>query len=88
MSHLIDMKVPSCKLWIWKNNKPFEISTNELFKNRNIILISIPGAFTPTCTTKHVPSYINELNAFQIRNLNVEVLCMYINDIFVMQAFG
>ncbi len=63
------------------------ISTDEYFKSKKVVLFALPGAFTPTCSAKHLPSYIN--NYTQIIEKGVSVIaCMAVNDPHVMRAWG
>lgn len=64
-----------------------DISTDELFKGKKVVLFSVPGAFTPTCDAKHLPGYIEK--AADIRAKGVDTIaCMAVNDVFVMDAWG
>lgn len=66
---------------------PRDISTDELFSAKKVVLFSVPGAFTPTCDAKHLPGYV-ELAA-QIKAKGVDTIaCMAVNDVFVMNAWG
>src|SRR5580698_10109067 len=66
---------------------PKDISTDELFKGKKVVLFSVPGAFTPTCDAKHLPGFV-EL-AEQIRAKGIDTIaCMSVNDVFVMNAWG
>jgi len=62
------------------------ISTDEIFGGRKVVLFSVPGAFTPTCSAKHLPGYVEKFEEFRRRG--VEVACMAVNDAFVMQAWA
>lgn len=62
------------------------ISTDELFKGKKLVLFSVPGAFTPTCSAKHLPGYAQQMDAFASRG--IDVACMSVNDAFVMDAWG
>ena len=62
------------------------ITTDELFKGRKVVLFSVPGAFTPTCSAKHLPGYVEQMDAFKSKG--VEVACMSVNDAFVMGAWA
>jgi len=66
---------------------PANISTDELFKGKTVVLFSVPGAFTPTCDAKHLPGFVQL--ADQIRAKGVDTIaCMAVNDVFVMNAWG
>lgn len=62
------------------------VDTNALFDGRRIVLFAVPGAFTPTCSEKHLPGFVEHFDEFRSRG--IEVACMAVNDPFVMQAWG
>ncbi len=62
------------------------VDTHALFEGRKVLLFAIPGAFTPTCSEKHLPGYIEHFEEF--RHRGIEVYCMAVNDPFVMRAWG
>ena len=62
------------------------VDTNALFDGRRIVLFAVPGAFTPTCSEKHLPGFVEHFEEFRSRG--IEVACMAVNDPFVMQAWG
>ena len=62
------------------------VDTHTLFTGRKVVLFAVPGAFTPTCSAKHLPGYVEQFEAFRKRG--IEVLCTAVNDPFVMQAWG
>lgn len=68
------------------NNGVQSVSTDELFKGRKVVLFSVPGAFTPTCSEKHLPGYVEHFQEFRKRG--IEVVCMAVNDAFVMKAWS
>jgi peroxiredoxin len=63
-----------------------QVDTRSLFDGRNAVLLAVPGAFTPTCSEKHLPGYVEHFEEFRKRG--IEVYCMAVNDPFVMQAWG
>ncbi|AVY67761.1 MULTISPECIES: peroxiredoxin [Xanthomonas translucens group] len=63
-----------------------QVDTRSLFDGRNAVLFAVPGAFTPTCSEKHLPGYVEHFEEFRKRG--IEVYCMAVNDPFVMQAWG
>lgn len=60
--------------------------TGELFAGRNVLLFGVPGAFTPTCSNKHLPGYVRHFDDF--RGCGVEVMCLSVNDAHVMKAWA
>jgi len=80
-------QVPSVK-FITRPEKEFvTITSSDIFENKNIVLFGLPGAFTPTCSDYHLPSY--ELNYDELKKLGVdEVYCLSVNDPFVMKAWA
>ena len=62
------------------------MDTRMLFDHKKVVIFAVPGAFTPTCSEKHLPGYIEHMDAFRKRG--VEVACIAVNDPFVMQAWG
>jgi glutaredoxin/glutathione-dependent peroxiredoxin len=66
---------------------PKEVSTDELFKGKNVVLFSVPGAFTPTCSKEHLPSYVKNYDKIKAQGVDT-VACMSVNDVFVMGAWG
>jgi len=62
------------------------VNTNDVFAGKNVVLFSVPGAFTPTCSAKHLPGFIQQFEAFRQRG--IEVACMAVNDAFVMDAWA
>ena len=63
-----------------------KIDTLTLFEGRKFVLFSVPGAFTPTCSERHLPGFVEHFDQFRERG--IEVACMAVNDPFVMQAWG
>lgn len=62
------------------------LDTAALFDGRKAVLFAVPGAFTPTCSARHLPGYVEHFAQF--RQLGVEVMCMAVNDAFVMKAWA
>ena len=63
-----------------------KIDTLTLFEGNKLVLFSVPGAFTPTCSERHLPGFVEHFDEFQRRGIGVA--CMAVNDAFVMQAWG
>ncbi len=68
------------------DNGVHRIDTHTLFGDRKLLLFAVPGAFTPTCSERHLPGFVAQFDAFRARG--IEVACMAVNDPFVMQAWG
>lgn len=62
------------------------ISTTALFENRNVVMFGVPGAFTPTCSEQHLPGFVERFETFRARS--IDVFCLAVNDVFVMQAWA
>lgn len=62
------------------------VDTLTLFNDRKVVLFAVPGAFTPTCSEKHLPSFVEHFEDFRSRG--IDVACLSVNDPFVMQAWG
>ena len=79
--------VPDVTFRIRRNDEWATVTTDELFKGKNVIVFSLPGAFTPTCSSTHLPRY-NEL-APAFRKLGIDsIVCVSVNDPFVMEEWG
>lgn len=79
--------LPAGKLRTMTAEGPKELSTDEIFKGKKVVLFSVPGAFTPTCSKQHLPSYL--INYDKIKAQGVDTIaCMAVNDPFVMDAWG
>lgn len=66
---------------------PGAISTDELFAGKKVVLVSVPGAFTPTCSAKHLPGLIEHADQMTAKGVDT-IACMAVNDVFVMNAWG
>ena len=62
------------------------VNTGEIFSGRKVVLFAVPGAFTPTCSAKHLPGYVEKFDEFKKRG--IDVACMAVNDAFVMKAWA
>lgn len=66
---------------------PTKLSTTELTKDKRIVIFGLPGAFTPTCSSKHLPGYLEHLEALKAKGVD-EIWCVSVNDGYVMAAWG
>ncbi|WP_386065150.1 peroxiredoxin [Tahibacter sp. UC22_41] len=81
----VGARIPSITLNVLKDGVQ-AITTDEIFSGRKVVLFSVPGAFTPTCSAKHLPSYVENLEKFQSQG--IDVACMAVNDAYVMKAWA
>ncbi|HZH46543.1 MAG TPA: peroxiredoxin, partial [Roseococcus sp.] len=79
--------IPEAKLMRHTADGPQEVSTQELFAGRTVVLFGVPGAFTPTCSAKHLPGYVAHAAALKAKGVDT-VACIAVNDVFVMGAWG
>jgi len=79
-------KVPNVTFHTRQNNDWVDVTTDELFNGKTVIVFSLPGAFTPTCSSAHVPRYNQLLPAFKANGVD-EIICMSVNDTFVMNEW-
>ncbi len=79
-------KIPSLTLKHLGANGMEDVSTDELFKGK-VVLFAVPGAFTPTCSMKHLPGFIQNAEAFVKKGVD-RIVCLSVNDPFVMKAWG
>jgi len=81
-------KVPSVKVKVAAETGGGEETTTEaLFANKKVVLFGIPGAFTPTCSAKHLPGFIERVNELKAKGVDL-IACVSVNDAFVMGAWG
>lgn len=80
-------KIPACTLKTMGKEGPTDITTDEIFSGKKVVLFAVPGAFTPGCSQTHLPGYV--ANADKIKAAGVDTIaCVAVNDAFVMDAWG
>jgi peroxiredoxin len=80
-------RIPDGKLKVMGADGPMNVSAGELLGKGRVVLFSVPGAFTPTCSAKHLPGFVEK--AAELRSKGVgEIVCLAVNDVFVMNAWG
>lgn len=79
--------LPSMKLMRATPDGPKETSTDEIFKGKKVVLFAVPGAFTPTCSAKHLPGFVQNADAILAKGVDT-IACIAVNDVFVMGAWG
>lgn len=87
MTIKIGEKVPSATLYRMGNDGPEPVSTDDYFKGRKVVVFGLPGAFTPTCSAKHVPGFVHHAAEFAAKGVDA-IACISVNDAFVMGAWG
>ena len=80
-------KVPAAKLQIKTKDGVQTKTTDELFGGKRVVLFALPGAFTPTCSAKHLPGFVNNFQAIKAKGVDA-IACLSVNDAFVMDAWG
>jgi peroxiredoxin len=80
-------RLPSVKLKELTANGMRDVTTDELFAGKKGVLFAVPGAFTPTCSAKHVPSFVDNFDKLHAKGIEV-IACVAVNDVFVMNAWG
>jgi len=80
-------KIPAMKLMTVTAEGPREVDTGELFGTGKVVLFAVPGAFTPTCSAKHLPGFVAHLAELKAKGVD-KVVCMAVNDVFVMGAWA
>ena len=87
MTIAVGDKLPDVKLSKAGENGPEPVQSGEYFKGKRVALFSVPGAFTPTCSAKHLPSYVEKAAELKAKGID-EIACTAVNDGFVMGAWG
>ncbi len=80
-------KIPSATLMEMQDGKPTPVPTDKFFAGKTVALFALPGAFTPTCSAKHVPGFVANHDALKAKGVD-EIACVSVNDAFVMGAWG
>jgi peroxiredoxin len=80
-------KIPAAKLQIKTKDGVQTKTTDEIFGGKRVVLFALPGAFTPTCSAKHLPGFVNNHQALKSKGID-SVACLSVNDAFVMDAWG
>ena len=80
-------RVPAAKMRIMTAQGPKDITTDEVFKGKKVAFFALPGAFTLTCSAKHLPGYVENAAAIKAKGVD-SIVCMSVNDAFVMDAWG
>lgn len=80
-------KIPSAKMKVMTGEGPKDLTTDDLFKGKKVVLFALPGAFTPTCSAKHLPGFVQKAADIKAKGVDT-IACLSVNDAFVMGAWG
>jgi peroxiredoxin len=87
MTIKIGDSIPKANFSIMTSDGPAVRTTDEIFKGRRVVLLGVPGAFTPTCSNTHLPGFAERADAFKARKID-EIAVTSVNDVFVMNAWA
>ncbi len=87
MSIQVGDRIPAATLATMGGDGIEKISTQDLFGGKKVVLFSVPGAFTPTCSAKHLPGFLEHADAIKAKGVDT-IACIAVNDVFVMDAWG
>lgn len=79
--------IPNMKLMTATPDGPKEVTTDEVFKGKKVVMFATPGAFTPTCSARHLPGFVQHVGDLHAKGVDT-VVCMAVNDPFVMAAWA
>jgi len=80
-------KMPAGEFSVMTDQGPKSVTTDQLFAGKKVVLVSVPGAFTPTCSMSHLPGFVEHADAIHAKGVDT-IACMAVNDVFVMSAWG
>ena len=80
-------RIPSASLNVMGADGPESIGTDDIFKGKLVAIFGLPGAFTPTCSAKHLPGFVTAADALRAKGVD-SIVCLSVNDAFVMAAWG
>ncbi len=87
MSIHVGDRLPNATLRIMRDGRPAKVSINDLVAGKKVVIFAVPGAFTPTCSEQHLPGFVRLADAIKARGVD-EIVCVSMNDVFVMDAWG
>jgi peroxiredoxin len=80
-------KIPAVTFTVMTENGPTPVTSEQLFGGKKVVLFSVPGAFTPTCSAKHLPGFVDHADEILSKGVDT-IACVAVNDVFVMNAWG
>lgn len=87
MTIKIGDRIPNVTISTMAANGPTDLSTDEIFADKKVVLFALPGAYTPTCSAAHLPGYVVHHDAIVAKGVDT-IACLSVNDAFVMAAWG
>ena len=79
--------LPNSEVFILENGEPTKKKIEDFFKNKKVVLFGLPGAYTSVCSAKHLPGYVNLYDKYKEKGID-HIICVSVNDPFVMNAWG
>ena len=83
----VGSSLPEAQLTVMSSEGPASVSSHELLGQGRVVLFAVPGAFTPTCSVQHLPGFVEHAEELSARGVD-RIVCMAVNDVFVMDAWG
>jgi len=83
----IGNRIPDTRVATMVDGQPTTVHTAEIFADKTVLLFGVPGAFTPTCSARHLPGYIEQFEALRTQGIDT-VACLSVNDAYVMDAWS
>ena len=80
-------KLPDSEVFVLEDGEPVKKNIEDLFKNKKIVIFGLPGAYTSVCSAKHLPGYVNMNAEYKKKGID-QIICISVNDPFVMNAWG
>jgi peroxiredoxin len=79
--------LPNSEVFVLENGEPAKRKIEDFFKNKKVVLFGLPGAYTSVCSAKHLPGYVNLYDKYKEKGID-HIICVSVNDPFVMNAWG
>ena len=80
-------KIPNSEIFIIENGEPSKKNIEEFLNNKKVVIFGLPGAYTSVCSARHLPGYVNMHQQYRDKGIDL-IICMSVNDPFVMSAWG
>ena len=80
-------KIPNSEVFVLENGEPVKKNIEDILRNKKSVIFGLPGAYTSVCSAKHLPGYVNNNEKYKQKGIE-QIICMSVNDPFVMNAWG